>query len=53
MVEDYVTFSDPQVTAFVQEVICRSPTTWLNLAEEHFLSSLDFLKPIQVSFQVT
>uniref|UniRef100_A0A3P8V3D5 P-type phospholipid transporter n=1 Tax=Cynoglossus semilaevis TaxID=244447 RepID=A0A3P8V3D5_CYNSE len=52
MVEDYVTFSDPQVTAFVQEVICRSPTAWLNLAEEHFLSSLDFLKPIQVSFQL-
>ncbi|KAK9518564.1 hypothetical protein VZT92_023867 [Zoarces viviparus] len=46
-VEDFVTIADQKVSTLVQEVICRAPPTWLNLAEEHFLDNLDFLKPIQ------
>ncbi|XP_070769048.1 phospholipid-transporting ATPase ABCA1b [Enoplosus armatus] len=46
-VEDFVTISDPQVSMLVTEVICQAPPTWLNLAEEHFLNNLDFLKPIR------
>ncbi|KAM7389272.1 hypothetical protein PAMP_023260 [Pampus punctatissimus] len=45
--EDFVTIRDPQVLMLVQEVLCRAPPIWLNLAEEHFLSNLDFLKPIK------
>ncbi|XP_042337798.1 uncharacterized protein LOC121938690 [Plectropomus leopardus] len=46
-VEDFVTISDPKVSMLAQEVICRAPPVWLDRAEEHFLSNLDFLKPIQ------
>ncbi|KAM7418256.1 hypothetical protein PAMA_017758 [Pampus argenteus] len=46
-VEDFVTIRDPQVLMLVQEVLCQAPPIWLNLAEEHFLSNLDFLKPIK------
>ncbi|KAG7218150.1 hypothetical protein INR49_009051 [Caranx melampygus] len=45
--QDFVTISDPQVSMLVQEVICRAPPTWLDVAEEHFLNNLDFLKPIR------
>ncbi|CAB1458360.1 unnamed protein product [Pleuronectes platessa] len=46
-VEDFVTISDPRVSILVQEVICQAPPAWLDLAEDHFLNNLDFLKPIQ------
>ncbi|XP_053180211.1 phospholipid-transporting ATPase ABCA1b isoform X1 [Scomber japonicus] len=46
-VDDFVTISDPQVLMLVQEVLCRAPPIWLDHAEEHFLSNLDFLKPIR------
>ncbi|XP_055368383.1 phospholipid-transporting ATPase ABCA1b isoform X2 [Betta splendens] len=45
--EDFIMIPDPQVLLLVQEVICEASPTWLNQAEEHFLSNLDFLKPIQ------
>ncbi|XP_059201726.1 phospholipid-transporting ATPase ABCA1-like isoform X2 [Centropristis striata] len=45
--DDFVTISDPQTAALIQEVICQAPPLWLNLAEENFLNNLDFLKPIQ------
>ncbi|XP_034038157.1 phospholipid-transporting ATPase ABCA1b [Thalassophryne amazonica] len=45
--EDFVGIVDPQVSALVQEVICQAPPTWLDHAEQHFLSNLDFFKPIQ------
>ena len=46
--EDFVTISDPRVSILVQEVLCQAPPAWLDLAEDHFLNNLDFLKPIQV-----
>ncbi|XP_060935296.1 phospholipid-transporting ATPase ABCA1b [Limanda limanda] len=46
-VEDFVTISDPGVSVLVQEVICQAPPAWLDLAEDHFLNNLDFLKPVQ------
>nr|XP_046261580.1 phospholipid-transporting ATPase ABCA1b [Scatophagus argus]XP_046261583.1 phospholipid-transporting ATPase ABCA1b [Scatophagus argus] len=45
--KDFVTIADQQVLMLVQEVICQAPPTWLNHAEEHFLSNLDFFKPIR------
>lgn len=45
---DFVTIADQQVSMMVQKVLCEAPRTWLNQAEEHFLSNLDFLKPVQV-----
>lgn len=47
--EEFVTISDKQVSAMVQEKICQAPPAWLNHAEEHFLDNLDFLKPIRVN----
>ncbi|XP_029283093.1 phospholipid-transporting ATPase ABCA1b isoform X2 [Cottoperca gobio] len=47
--EDFVTISDPQLSARVQEVICGAPRAWLDHAEEHFRDNLDFLKPIQMN----
>lgn len=47
--EEFVTISDKQVSATVQEKICQAPPAWLNHAEEHFLDNLDFLKPIRVN----
>uniref|UniRef100_A0A673AT76 P-type phospholipid transporter n=1 Tax=Sphaeramia orbicularis TaxID=375764 RepID=A0A673AT76_9TELE len=46
--EDFVTISDQQVAMLVQRVVCQAPPTWLNRAEEHFLSNVDFFKPIRV-----
>uniref|UniRef100_A0A674B0E2 P-type phospholipid transporter n=1 Tax=Salmo trutta TaxID=8032 RepID=A0A674B0E2_SALTR len=48
-VEDFVTITDSEVSSLVQEILCRSPGSWLNQAESHFLNNLDFLKPIRVS----
>uniref|UniRef100_A0AAX7SCW7 ABC transporter domain-containing protein n=1 Tax=Astatotilapia calliptera TaxID=8154 RepID=A0AAX7SCW7_ASTCA len=45
--EEFVTISDKQVSAMVQEKICQGLPAWLNHAEEHFLDNLDFLKPIR------
>ncbi|XP_035280221.1 phospholipid-transporting ATPase ABCA1-like isoform X1 [Anguilla anguilla] len=45
--EDFVTISDLSVSRLAQEAICRSSASWLNRAESHFLSNLDFLKPIR------
>ncbi|XP_067454380.1 phospholipid-transporting ATPase ABCA1b isoform X2 [Thunnus thynnus] len=50
--EDFVRISDPQVSMLVQEVLCRAPPIWLNHAEEHFLSNLDFFKPIRRDVKV-
>lgn len=47
--EEFVTISDKQVSAMVQEKICQGLPAWLNHAEEHFLDNLDFLKPIRVN----
>ncbi|KAM4555209.1 phospholipid-transporting ATPase ABCA1-like isoform 2-T2 [Odontesthes bonariensis] len=44
---DFVRIADQQVVALVQETICRVPAVWLNRAEEHFLSNLDFFKPVR------
>ncbi|KAJ8339825.1 hypothetical protein SKAU_G00344580 [Synaphobranchus kaupii] len=43
--EDFVTISDKRVSLLTQEILCMSSTEWLNQAESHFLSNLDFLKP--------
>ncbi|XP_062340782.1 phospholipid-transporting ATPase ABCA1-like [Osmerus eperlanus] len=45
--EDFVTISDRNVSQHVQEIICRSSGDWLDRAQSHFLSNLDFLKPIR------
>lgn len=46
--EDFVTIADKDVSQMTQNIICQSSTEWLNNAESHFLSNLDFLKPIRV-----
>uniref|UniRef100_W5N0J6 P-type phospholipid transporter n=1 Tax=Lepisosteus oculatus TaxID=7918 RepID=W5N0J6_LEPOC len=43
---DFVNMSDTALS-LSQHIICTSSKEWLNQAEEHFLSNLDFLKPIQ------
>ncbi|TRY90058.1 hypothetical protein DNTS_031575 [Danionella cerebrum] len=45
--KDFVTISDEMVARFTQEKICSSPSSWLDQAESHFKSNLDFLKPIR------
>ncbi|XP_051715742.1 phospholipid-transporting ATPase ABCA1b [Ctenopharyngodon idella] len=45
--EDFVTISDKGVAGFTQDIICTSPNSWLDQAERHFKSNLDFLKPIR------
>ncbi|KAI2657064.1 Phospholipid-transporting ATPase ABCA1 [Labeo rohita] len=45
--EDFVTIPDKRVARFTQNVICSSPNSWLDQAEKHFKSNLDFLKPIR------
>lgn len=45
---EFVSLSDQQVALRVQEALCQAPSTWLDQAEEHFLSHLDFFRPIQV-----
>ncbi|XP_024139098.1 phospholipid-transporting ATPase ABCA1 isoform X1 [Oryzias melastigma] len=44
---DYVRISDPKVAARVQQIICQAPAVWLDLAEQHFLSNLDFFRPVR------
>jgi len=43
-----VTIPDREVAKFTQDIICRSPKSWLDQAERHFKSNLDFLKPLKV-----
>nr|AYM45137.1 ATP-binding cassette subfamily A member 1b [Carassius auratus] len=45
--EDFVSISDERVARFTQDLICSSPNSWLDQAERHFKSNLDFLKPIR------
>ncbi|ROL50265.1 ATP-binding cassette sub-family A member 1 [Anabarilius grahami] len=45
--EDFVTIPDKVVAGFTQNIICTSPNSWLDQAERHFKSNLDFLKPIR------
>uniref|UniRef100_A0A673J9Q2 P-type phospholipid transporter n=1 Tax=Sinocyclocheilus rhinocerous TaxID=307959 RepID=A0A673J9Q2_9TELE len=45
--EDFVTIADKDVSQLTQNIICQSSAEWLNNAESHFLSNLDFLKPIR------
>lgn len=47
--EEFVHISDGNVSRLTQEIICKSSSDWLNKAQSHFLSNLDFLKPIRVS----
>lgn len=46
--QQFVSLSDPQVALRVQELLCQAPPTWLDQAEENFLRSLDFFRPVQV-----
>uniref|UniRef100_A0A8C5H8E3 P-type phospholipid transporter n=1 Tax=Gouania willdenowi TaxID=441366 RepID=A0A8C5H8E3_GOUWI len=46
--EEFVHIADHNVTRMTQEIICKSSSDWLNKAQSHFLSNLDFLKPIRV-----
>uniref|UniRef100_A0A672PFT3 P-type phospholipid transporter n=1 Tax=Sinocyclocheilus grahami TaxID=75366 RepID=A0A672PFT3_SINGR len=46
--EDFVSIPDKRVARFTQDLICSSPNSWLDQAERHFKSNLDFLKPIRV-----
>ncbi|KAF3687446.1 ATP-binding cassette sub-family A member 1 ATP-binding cassette transporter 1 [Channa argus] len=45
--EEFVHIADHNVSRMTQEIICRSSSDWLNKAQSHFLSNLDFLKPIR------
>lgn len=47
--EEFVHIADGNVSRLTQEIICRSSADWLDQAQSHFLSNLDFLKPIRVS----
>uniref|UniRef100_A0A668A831 P-type phospholipid transporter n=1 Tax=Myripristis murdjan TaxID=586833 RepID=A0A668A831_9TELE len=47
--EEFVHIADSNVSRLTQEIICKSSSDWLNKAQSHFLSNLDFLKPIRVS----
>ncbi|XP_008415416.1 ATP-binding cassette sub-family A member 1-like isoform X2 [Poecilia reticulata] len=44
--EEFVHIADRNVSHLTQEIICKSSSNWLNKAQNHFLSNLDFLKPI-------
>lgn len=46
--QQFVSLSDQQVALEVQEKLCQAPLTWLDQAEENFLLSLDFFRPIEV-----
>uniref|UniRef100_A0A671L8X3 ATP-binding cassette sub-family A member 1-like n=1 Tax=Sinocyclocheilus anshuiensis TaxID=1608454 RepID=A0A671L8X3_9TELE len=46
--EDFVTIADKDMSQLTQNIICQSTAEWLNNAESHFLSNLDFLKPIRI-----
>ncbi|XP_010886853.2 phospholipid-transporting ATPase ABCA1 isoform X2 [Esox lucius] len=45
--EEFVTISDKNVSRLTQDIICKASPEWLNNAQNHFLSNLDFLKPIR------
>ncbi|XP_016304921.1 ATP-binding cassette sub-family A member 1-like [Sinocyclocheilus anshuiensis] len=45
--EDFVSIPDERVARFTQDLICSAPNSWLDQAERHFKSNLDFLKPIR------
>ncbi|KAJ8247643.1 hypothetical protein GJAV_G00248620 [Gymnothorax javanicus] len=45
--EDFVSISDRRVSLLTQDILCSSSPEWLDQAESHFLSNLDFLKPIR------
>ncbi|KAK3507673.1 hypothetical protein QTP70_032792 [Hemibagrus guttatus] len=45
--EEFVNIADRNVSEMTQKIICQAPADWLNSAESHFLSNLDFLKPIR------
>ncbi|XP_027871976.1 ATP-binding cassette sub-family A member 1-like isoform X2 [Xiphophorus couchianus] len=45
--EEFVHIADRNVSHLTQEIICKSSSNWLNKAQNHFLSNLDFLKPIR------
>lgn len=47
--EEFVRIADGNVSRLTQEIICSSSADWLDRAQSHFLSNLDFLKPIRVS----
>uniref|UniRef100_A0A3P8W1X6 P-type phospholipid transporter n=1 Tax=Cynoglossus semilaevis TaxID=244447 RepID=A0A3P8W1X6_CYNSE len=47
--EEFVHIADHNVSLMTQEIICKSSSDWLDSAQSHFLSNLDFLKPIRVS----
>uniref|UniRef100_A0A3Q1ESV0 P-type phospholipid transporter n=1 Tax=Acanthochromis polyacanthus TaxID=80966 RepID=A0A3Q1ESV0_9TELE len=47
--EEFVHIADHNVSVMTQEIICKSSSDWLNQAQSHFLSNLDFLKPIRVN----
>uniref|UniRef100_A0A7N8YHU5 P-type phospholipid transporter n=1 Tax=Mastacembelus armatus TaxID=205130 RepID=A0A7N8YHU5_9TELE len=47
--EEFVHIADLNVSRMTQEIICKSSSDWLNKAQSHFLSNLDFLKPIRVN----
>uniref|UniRef100_A0A674DFE8 P-type phospholipid transporter n=1 Tax=Salmo trutta TaxID=8032 RepID=A0A674DFE8_SALTR len=48
--EEFVTISDKNVSRLTQDIICKASPDWLNKAQDHFLSNLDFLKPIRDVF---
>ncbi|CAG11533.1 unnamed protein product [Tetraodon nigroviridis] len=45
--EEFVHIADHNVSRLTQEIICKSSGDWLNKAQSHFLSNLDFFKPIR------
>ena len=46
--EEFVHIADGNVSQLTQDIICNSSSDWLDSAQSHFLSNLDFLKPIRV-----
>uniref|UniRef100_A0AAX7UJX9 P-type phospholipid transporter n=1 Tax=Astatotilapia calliptera TaxID=8154 RepID=A0AAX7UJX9_ASTCA len=46
--EEFVHIADRNVSRMTQEIICKSSSDWLNKAQSHFLSNLDFLKPFRM-----
>uniref|UniRef100_A0AAQ4RXI4 P-type phospholipid transporter n=1 Tax=Gasterosteus aculeatus aculeatus TaxID=481459 RepID=A0AAQ4RXI4_GASAC len=50
--EEFVHIADRNVSRLTQEIICKSSRDWLDQAQSHFLSNLDFFKPIWVSLSV-
>uniref|UniRef100_UPI0037E77274 phospholipid-transporting ATPase ABCA1-like isoform X1 n=1 Tax=Semicossyphus pulcher TaxID=241346 RepID=UPI0037E77274 len=45
--EEFVHIADANVSRLTQDIICKSSSDWLDKAQSHFLSNLDFLKPIR------